>query len=114
MITINEHDGSITDFKWSHQDAGISGGGIGFIISISKDQTVKVFSILKTSAECLVTFKHDSQITSLGLSPDNQVLAVGGQNSDIYVWSLKDQKLIRSFGTNNLGKSDDVEMKDCN
>lgn len=25
------------------------------------------------------------------------MLAVGGQNSDIYIWSLKDQKLIRSF-----------------
>lgn len=47
MISINEHDGAITDFKWSNQDPGIGGGGIGFIISISKDQTVKVFSILK-------------------------------------------------------------------
>ena len=60
MISINEHDGAITDFKWSHQDSSASGAGIGFIISISKDQTVKVFSILKSSAECLVTFKHDS------------------------------------------------------
>jgi|TARA_B110000285_G_scaffold119960_1_gene135747 hypothetical protein len=42
------------------------------------------------------------------------VLAVGGQNSDIYVWSLKDQKLIRSFGTNAIDKADDVQMNDCN
>lgn len=42
------------------------------------------------------------------------MLAVGGQNSDIYVWSLKDQKLIRSFGTNAIDKADDVQMNDCN
>jgi hypothetical protein len=42
------------------------------------------------------------------------VLAVGGQNSDIYVWSMKDQKLIRSFGATKIDKSDDVQMNDCN
>ena len=40
------------------------------------------------------------------------MLAVGGQNSDIYVWSLKDQKLIRSFGAPPVDKSEDVEMID--
>ena len=38
---------------------------------------------------------------SLALSPDNQLLAVGGQNSDIYIWTIKDQKLIRSFSSPN-------------
>ena len=42
------------------------------------------------------------------------MLAVGGQNSDIYVWSLKDQKLIRSFGATATDKTEDVEMNDCN
>lgn len=42
------------------------------------------------------------------------MLAVGGQNSDIYVWSLKDQKLIRSFGTNAMDKAEDVQMTECN
>lgn len=42
------------------------------------------------------------------------MLAVGGQNSDIYVWSMKDQKLIRSFGATKIDKSDDVQMNDCN
>lgn len=40
------------------------------------------------------------------------MLAVGGQNSDIYVWSLKDQKLIRSFGASTLDKTEDVEMNE--
>ena len=40
------------------------------------------------------------------------MLAVGGQNSDIYVWSMKDQKLIRSFGATKIDKSDDVQMND--
>lgn len=42
------------------------------------------------------------------------MLAVGGQNSDIYVWSLKDQKLIRSFGSIAMDKTEDVQMNDCN
>ena len=29
------------------------------------------------------------------------MLAVGGQNSDIYIWTIKDQKLIRSFSCPN-------------
>lgn len=36
------------------------------------------------------------------MSPDNSLLAVGGQNSEIYVWSLKDQKLLRCFYNPNL------------
>jgi len=71
-----------------------------------------VFNISKSSAECVVTFRHDSQITSLALSPDNQILAVGGQNSDIYIWSLKDQKLIRSFGCNSIDKGGDELMNE--
>jgi WD40 repeat protein len=58
----------------------------------------------------MITFRHESQITSLALSPDNQILAVGGQNSDIYIWSLKNQKLIRSFGSNTLEKGQDELM----
>ena len=46
----------------------------------------------------------------MALSPDNQILAVGGQNSDIYIWSLKNQKLIRSFGSNALEKGQDQLM----
>jgi WD40 repeat protein len=44
-----------------------------------------------------MTLRHDVHVGSLSLSPDNSLLAVGGQNSDIYIWSLKDQKLVRSF-----------------
>jgi WD40 repeat protein len=37
-----------------------------------------------------MTLKHDTHVGSLSLSPDNSLLAVGGQNQDIYIWSLKD------------------------
>lgn len=36
-------------------------------------------------------------MSSLALSPDNSLLAVGGQNSEVSVWSLRDQKLLRVF-----------------
>jgi len=44
-----------------------------------------------------MTLHHQTHIGSLSLSPDNSLLAVGGQNQDIYIWSLKDQKLLRTF-----------------
>ena len=37
-----------------------------------------------------MTLMHDHLISSLALSPDNSMLAVGGQGSEISVWSLRD------------------------
>ena len=51
---------------------------------------------------------------SLALSPDNQLLGVGGQNGDIHIWTIKDQKLIRSFNSpvpQNVILDDDPESK---
>lgn len=63
------------------------------------DQSIKLFDITRNKVECLITLKHESHIDCLSLSPDNSLLAVGGQNSDIYIWSLKHQTLLRSFYT---------------
>lgn len=41
--------------------------------------------------------KHDHFVSSLALSPDNSMLAVGGLNSEVSIWSLRDQKLLRVF-----------------
>jgi WD40 repeat protein len=112
-MSINEHDSAVIDFKWSNFDQSqghASQSGIGFIISLSKDQTVKIFNIAKTEAECVFTLHHDCQISSLGLSPDNQLLAVGGQNSEIFIWSIKDQKMIRCFERLPNDPTQDVNM----
>ena len=59
-----------------------------------------------------MTLRHQVHIGSLSLSPDNSLLAVGGQNSDIYVWSLKDQKLIRAFS--NPLEGQEITEEACN
>jgi len=62
-----------------------------------------------------MTLKHEAHIGSLALSPDNQLLAVGGQNKDIFIWSLKDQKLIRSFfnpGENFENNQNEIDAND--
>jgi WD40 repeat protein len=90
---LNDHEGAIRDFKWSNNDTtnmNINTGGVGFIVTLSMDQTIKLYDIARNKAECLITLKHENPIISLSLSPDNQLLAVGGENSDIYIWSLKD------------------------
>ena len=41
-------------------------------------------------------------------------MAVGGQNSDIYIWTIKDQKLIRSFSSptqTNVALEEDPDSK---
>jgi len=94
-MSLNDHEGPIRDFKWSNYDASsTSQTGLGFIVTLSMDMTVKLFNIGKTNqrntAECLFTLKHENLLISMALSPDNSLLAVGGENSDIYVWSLKE------------------------
>ena len=81
ILSLNDHEGAIRDFKWSNIDASsmnITSGGVGFIVTLSMDQTVKLYDIARNKAECLITLKHDHPIISLSLSPDNQLLAVGG------------------------------------
>ena len=58
----------------------------------------------------MFTLRHECQIISLGLSPDNQLLAVGGQNSEIFIWSIKDQKMIRCFERLQNDPTQDVNM----
>lgn len=61
------------------------------------DQAVRLYDIARNKAECLMTLRHPCHIGSLSLSPDNSLLAVGGQNQDLYIWSLKDQRLLRTL-----------------
>lgn len=99
-MSLSDHQGPVRDFKWSNIDLNSTSqtqGGVGFIVTLSMDQAIRLYDIARNKAECLMTLRHDVHLGSLSLSPDNSLLAVGGQNSDIYIWSLKDQKLVRSF-----------------
>jgi len=92
-MSLTGHEGAIRDFRWSNIDpttTNPNSQGVGFIVTLSVDQSIKVFDIARNKAECLMTLRHENHIGSLALSPDNSLLAVGGQNSDIYIWSLKD------------------------
>jgi len=108
VICINDSgDAAIRDFKWSNVDPNQAGNatansGVGFIVTLGMDQNVKLYDIASNRAEHLITLYHDNHVSRLSLSPDNSLLAVGGQNSEIYIWSLKDQKLLRCFYNPNL------------
>lgn len=75
------------------------------------DQNVKLYDIASNQAVHLITLYHDNHVGRLSLSPDNSLLSVGGQNSEIYVWSLKDQKLLRCFFNPNLINQNHTEGK---
>ena len=97
-------------------DANLAGNatansGVGFIVTLGMDQNVKLYDIASNRAEHLITLYHDNHVSRLSLSPDNSLLAVGGQNSEIYVWSLKDQKLLRCFYNPNLANPSGQETQ---
>lgn len=102
LIVLNDHDDAVCEFQWSHVDSSslssnLSQSGVGFIVTLSIDCTVRVFNIAAQNSECVLSLKHENQLLSMALSPDNQLLAVGGHNADICLWSLKDKKLLKSF-----------------
>ena len=49
----------------------INSSGVGFIVTLSMDQSVKLYDIARNKAQCIFTLKHESPIISLALSPDN-------------------------------------------
>jgi WD40 repeat protein len=55
ILSLNDHSAQIRDFKWSHIDASSTNpnqGGVGFLITLSMDQTIKIYDINSQSAEC--------------------------------------------------------------
>ena len=83
----------IRDFRWCNIDssqANAANVGLGFIMTLGMDQAVRLYDISGTRALNIMTLMHDHLVGSLALSPDNSMLAVGGQGSEISVWSLRD------------------------
>jgi len=39
---------------------------------------VKLYDIGKSKADCIMTLRHDHHVGTVSISPDNQLLAVGG------------------------------------
>ena len=81
------------DFRWSNLDmtqANANNVGLGFILTLSVDQTVRAYDISGDKVRCIMSLRHDHDISSLALSPDNSLLAVGGQSSEISIWSVRD------------------------
>jgi len=64
LLIITEGEMPLRDFKWSNVDTQESPGssssnGFGFVITLSVDQSVRVFNIARNFAECLITLNHD-------------------------------------------------------
>lgn len=73
---LNDHEDAVCEFSWSNIDASsmtsnLNQSGVGFIVSLSLDCTVRVFNIAAQKAECILSLKHDNHLLSIALSPDN-------------------------------------------
>ena len=56
IMSLNDHDASIRDFKWSNSDPSSinpSQGGTGFIVTLSMDQSIKIYDISRNKASCV-------------------------------------------------------------
>lgn len=84
IISINDpNDAAIRDFRWSNVDPNQASNstantGVGFIVTLSMDQNVKLYDIASNQAVHLITLYHDNHVGRLSLSPDNSLLTVGG------------------------------------
>ena len=83
LIILNDHEDAVQEFLWSNIDSqsitsNLNQSGVGFIVTLSLDCTVRMFNIAAQNAECILSLKHDNHLLSMALSPDNQLLAVGG------------------------------------
>ncbi len=101
MLQLEMHEGGIQEHAWAHLDPQIAEAGVspgeGIILTLATDKKVRIFNIAHSKPELVGTLKHDCDIICMSLSPDNQFLAVGGEQRDIFIWSFAERKLLRKF-----------------
>ena len=85
--------------------------GLGFILVASIDSRLRVFDLTSSQAVCVMSINLNHSPSSIALSPDNQLLAVGGISSQISIWCLQNKKQLKQIN-NPYQKEEDDQMDD--
>lgn len=92
---IGGHSMSINALKWNNQSQIPY---LPYLATASRDSTVKIWDV--EYKKCLLTFtNHSCSVQSLAFNPDNSMLASGGFQDELFIWSIRDKQLIKAFET---------------
>ena len=69
------------------------------LISGSRDKTVRLFDVRQNISHPVYSFAgHIQEICGLKLSPDNNLIASGGNDNQLLLWDIRRMKLLGSLG----------------
>ncbi|GMH77798.1 hypothetical protein TL16_g13264 [Triparma laevis f. inornata] len=87
------HNGSVTDVKYHPEESSL-------VFCLGRDNLIKVVDL--RMCEILHTLSHpDFRIgcnwTSFGVSPDGVNVACGSVNGDMFVWDVREEKMVKKL-----------------
>lgn len=69
------------------------------LVSGSRDKTVRLFDVRQNVSHPIYSFAgHIQEICGLKLSPDNNLIASGGNDNQLLLWDIRRMKLLGSLG----------------
>lgn len=97
MYNFAEHTGEILALKWSPSGPGTQNPNMPLrLATASNDSTIKLWDIEK--GKSLITIRqHTGPANAVAFSNDCEYLASGGSDGTVQLYSLRNQKLVKSF-----------------
>ncbi|OMJ94318.1 hypothetical protein SteCoe_2517 [Stentor coeruleus] len=85
-VALEGHKGAITGVSITNDDA--------YMVSVSVDQTARVWSMSRKSIKYLIPISEDSANTprSLQIAGDDKLLVIGCNEGNVLIWNLKKHK----------------------
>lgn len=68
-----------------------------YLVTVSGDNTAKVWKVPDKGNKPVATMKHDEPITSVAFSPDNQHLATASRDQTVRIWEITSGKLVETI-----------------
>jgi transducin (beta)-like 1 len=106
LFDLKDHNKEIYTIRWSPTGAGSANASKKLLLaSASFDSTVKLWD--PEVGKCLHSLqRHDKKVYTVAFSPDGDYVASGSLGGQLYVWSVKDGTIVKSF----RGASDIFEV----
>uniref|UniRef100_A0A6U0WHT4 WDHD1 first WD40 domain-containing protein n=1 Tax=Rhizochromulina marina TaxID=1034831 RepID=A0A6U0WHT4_9STRA len=94
---LREHSKEIYTIRWSPTGPGSDHPNKKLMLaSASFDSMVKLWDV-ETGTRLHNLNRHDKKVYTVAFSPDGEYLASGSLGGQLYVWSVKDGSIVKSF-----------------
>jgi len=108
VYDFKDHTEEVLSIAWSPSGPGTPNENYPLrLATASKDKSVKIWDM--ETGKCVVTFNyHTEAVNAVAFSPNCEYLSSGGENGTVKIYSIRNQKLIKSLSlpedTNFLSK----------